>query len=103
MVKNPLANMRDTGDMGSVPELGRSPGGRNGSSLQYSCLGTQAPMDREAWQAAVSGVAKSRTQLSARAHRLLSVNFYTKFLMVIPMGITHMETFSSRFLPLDTS
>ena len=47
------------GDLGSVPGLGRSPGGRRGNSLQYSCL--ENPMDREAWWATVHGVAKSRT------------------------------------------
>ena len=34
----------------------------NGIPLQYSCLGN--PMDGGAWQAAVHGVAKSRTRLS---------------------------------------
>ena len=38
-----------TGDSGSTPELGRSPGGGNGNSLQYSCL--ENSMDRGAWQA----------------------------------------------------
>ena len=33
----------------------------NGTRLQYSCL--ENPMDRGAWQAAVHGVTKSRTQL----------------------------------------
>ena len=33
----------------------------NGNPLQYSCL--ENPMDRGTWQAAVYGVAKSRTQL----------------------------------------
>ena len=46
MVKNPSAN---AGDMGSVPGLGRSPGGGNDNPLQYSCLGN--PMDRGAWWA----------------------------------------------------
>ena len=45
--------------MGSVPGLGRSPGGGNGSLLQYSCL--ENHMDRRAWQAAVLGVAESDT------------------------------------------
>ena len=53
MVKNPLAN---AGDVGSVPGLGRSPGGGNGNPLQYSCLGN--PMDRGAWWATVHGVAE---------------------------------------------
>ena len=34
----------------------------NGTPLQYSCL--ENPIDGGAWQAAVHGVAKSRTQLS---------------------------------------
>ena len=49
-------------DVGSIPELGRSPGEGNGTSLQYSCLGN--PMDRGAWWATGLGVAKSQTQLS---------------------------------------
>jgi len=47
------------GDMGSIPGSGRSPGEGNGNPLQYSCL--ENPMDREAWQATVHGVAKSQT------------------------------------------
>jgi len=35
VVKNSPAN---SGDMGSVPELGRSSGGGNGYLLQYYCL-----------------------------------------------------------------
>ena len=35
MVKNLPGN---TGDMGSIPGLGRSPGGGHGSPLQYSYL-----------------------------------------------------------------
>ena len=53
VVKNPPAN---AGDVGSFPGSGRSPGERNGSPLQYSCLGNS--IDRGAWQAAVHGVAK---------------------------------------------
>ena len=43
-VKNLPVNAGDTGDMGSIPELGRSPGEGNGNPLQYSCL--ENPMDR---------------------------------------------------------
>ena len=39
VVKNLPANAGDAGDMGSVPGLGRSPGGGNDNPLQYSCLG----------------------------------------------------------------
>ena len=38
MVKNLLANAGDEGDLGLIPGSGRSPGGRNGNPLQYSCL-----------------------------------------------------------------
>ena len=38
-VKNLPANVGDAGDVHLIPELGRSPGRRNGSPLQYSCLG----------------------------------------------------------------
>ena len=51
-----------TGDLGSNPGLGRSPGEGNGNSLQYSCL--ENPMNRRVWQATVHGVAKSWIQLS---------------------------------------
>ena len=47
------------GDSGLIPGSGRSPGRGNGNPLQYSSLGNS--MHRGAWQAAVHGVAKSRT------------------------------------------
>ena len=43
-VKNPPANAKATGDMGSIPGLGISPGGGNGNPLRYSCRDN--PMDR---------------------------------------------------------
>ena len=50
------------GDLGLIPGLGRSPGEGTGNPLQYSYLGN--PMDRGAWRATVSRVAKSQTGLS---------------------------------------
>ena len=38
LVKNLSASVGDARDMGSVPGLGRSPGGGNGNTLQYSYL-----------------------------------------------------------------
>ena len=61
MVKNPPANAGDIGDVGSVPVLGRFPGGGHGNPLQYSYL--ENPMDRGAWRATVHGVTKSLTGL----------------------------------------
>ena len=60
MVKNLPANAGDIRDEGSIPGLGRSPGGGNGNLLQYSCL--ENPMDRGAWQATVHGVANSQEE-----------------------------------------
>ena len=59
MVKNLPANAED---LGSIPGLGRSPGGGYGNPLQYSCL--ENSMDRGAWQATVHGGAKRQTQLT---------------------------------------
>ena len=43
----------NAGDLGLIPGLGRSPGGRNGNPLQYSYL--ENPMDGGAWWATVHG------------------------------------------------
>ena len=59
VVKNPPAN---AGDVGSIPQLGRSPGKGNGNTLQYSCLGNA--MGKGAGWATVHGVIKSWKQLS---------------------------------------
>ena len=61
VVKNLPAIAGDIRDVGSIPGLGRSPGGGHGNPLLYSCL--ENPMDRETWQAAVHRVAQSRTWL----------------------------------------
>ena len=49
----------NAGDLGSIPESGRSPGEENGNLPQCSCL--EDPMNRGVWQATVHGVAKSQT------------------------------------------
>ena len=56
----------NVGDLGSISELGRSPGEGNGSPFQYSCL--ENSMDRGAWQAIVHAVAKSQTRLATSLH-----------------------------------
>ena len=43
VVKNLPANTRDVRDLGSIPGLGRSPGGGHGNLLQNFCL--ENPMD----------------------------------------------------------
>ena len=60
------------GDAGSIPELGRSPGGGHGHPLQYPCLGN--PADRRAWRATVYRVAKESAMTPARG----MIQFYTQ-------------------------
>ena len=68
MVKNLPADTGHIRDAGSIPGLGRSPGGGHGHPLQYFCL--ENPMDRAAWQATVRGVTKSWAPLTQqRAHK----------------------------------
>ena len=62
VVKNLPANAGDLRDLGSIPGLGKSPGGGLGIPLKYSCQ--ENPMDRGSWWVTVHGVAKSRTRLS---------------------------------------
>ena len=57
VVKNPPANAADIRDVGSILEFRRSPGGRYGKPLQYSCL--ENPIDRGAQWATVHRVANS--------------------------------------------
>ena len=61
VVKILPANAGDVRDSGSIPVLGRYPGGGHGNPLQYSCL--ENPTDSGAWQATVHRVAKSWTRL----------------------------------------
>ena len=53
------ASACNAGDLGSIPELGRSPGEGNGNPLQYSCL--ENPIDGGAWWATVHKDAESDT------------------------------------------
>ena len=69
VVKCPPASAGDIRDLGSIPGLGRSPGGRHVNPLQDSCL--ENCISKEAWWAIVLGVAKRLTwlkQISTHAH-----------------------------------
>ena len=61
------------GDLGSIPGLGRSPGGGSNNPFQYSSL--ENSMDRGAWRDIVHRVTKrhnlaTEEQLSAQARCL---------------------------------
>ena len=71
----------------AVLELGRSPGGGNGSPLQYSCLGN--PVDRGAWRATVHRVAESDT---TERPTLFSLQYSTVWLyLLLDSGIVSTE------------
>ena len=53
------ASAYSAGDLGSIPESGRSPEEGNGYPLQYSC--PENSKDRGVWRAIVNGVVKSWT------------------------------------------
>ena len=55
-----------SGDMSSIPGLGRSPGGGHGNPLQYSCLGN--PINRGAWRATPIGLQRVGHEWSNLAH-----------------------------------
>ena len=70
VVKNLPANARDIRDTGSIPELGRSPGGGNGNPLQN-------PMDRKAWQATGHGTCLStHTIVSPKLVPMIHIGYY---------------------------
>ena len=62
VIKNLSANAGDTWHLVSIPRLGRSPGGVNGHTLQYSRL--RNPINGEAWWTTVHEVTKSWTGLT---------------------------------------
>ena len=61
MGKNRPAHAGGVQDTGSIPGLGRIPGGGNGNPLWQSCL--ENPMDRGAWRAMIYRAAKGQTRL----------------------------------------
>ena len=61
-VKDSICN---TGEVGSVPGLGKSPEGEHGNPLQYSCL--ENPMDTGSWWATVHRDSKSQTRLKGQS------------------------------------
>ena len=78
MVKSPAA---DAGDVDSIPGLGRSPEEGNGNPLQYSCL--ENPMDREAWQATIHGVAKESDTTSQLNNNMQHTSAQSPLLVIL--------------------
>ena len=80
----------NAGDPGLIPGSGRSPGEGKGYPFQYYCL--KNSMDREAWQAPVHRVTKSRTWTRLR-------NFHFQGMRTSPTrNWTHAPCSGSRVL-----
>ena len=62
VIMNLPAKAGDVRDVGSIPEMGRSPGEGHGNPLQYSCL--ENSTDKVAWQTTVHRFPESQTQPS---------------------------------------
>ena len=79
----------DAGDLGSIPESGRSFGEGNGNPFQYSCL--ENSMDRGAWKATVHEVENGRT-LPSDFHFHFYFHFTSFFFFDIPGKERWIET-----------
>ena len=89
MGQQSACNAGDSGDAGSIPGLGRSPGEGKGYPLQYS--GLDNSMD-----CIVHGVAKSRTQLS-HFHFILIISVFSN-VAAHSSTCHHQEAFSMIFV-----
>ena len=73
--KESTCNAGATGNVGSIPGSGRSPGGGHGNPLQHSYL--ENPMDRAARGAIVHGFPEpDMTEATEHAHMHISKMFY---------------------------
>ena len=83
-------------DADLIRESGRSPGGRHGNPLQYSCL--ENPMGRGAWHAIVYRVTKSWTRLnrlSTHAWAPKQASILLNSLLNVHIGGAHHPSFRS--------
>ena len=78
-------NAGDIRDVGSIPGLGRAPGGGHGNPLQCSCL--ENPMDKGARWSTIHKITKSLTRL-----KQLSSSSFTGF---VQMPHPHQSTGNS--------
>ena len=60
VIMKPLANAGDIRDKGSIPGLGKYPGGGHGHPFQYACL--ENPMDRGAKPGSLQSMGSQRVR-----------------------------------------
>ena len=70
MVKNLPDKARDLRNLGSIPGLGRSPGGVHGNLFQHSCL--ENSMDHGVWQVTVYMVTEMKQLSTHHAHAFIT-------------------------------
>ena len=96
MVKNLTANVEDLRDTGSIPGLGRSPGGEHCNPLQGN------PMDRRAQWATALGVSKSQTQLSIHnTHTHIKIPIKSTFPHLITSQNSEFSSCDTAIIPLE--
>ena len=95
VVKNLLANAGAIGDMASIPELGRSLGGRNDNPLQCSCQDN--PMDRGAWWTIVHGVAKE-SDMTEHSHMHMTCKFLVVCRWVNLISLPHVPVMNVGYI-----
>ena len=83
VVENPSTNAGVTRGVALIPGLESSTGGRNGNSLQYSCLGNF--MGRGAWWALAHGVTIDMTE-----HELENTHTHTITLCMEGGAVFHL-------------
>ena len=83
-------NACQSGDVGSIPGLGRSPAVGNGNQLHYSCLGNS--MDRGAWQTTDHGVAESDMSQQFKNNNNFRVKGIELWLSNVAVPQNHLES-----------
>ena len=78
------ASVYNVGEVGSIPESGRSSGEGNCNPFQYSCL--ENSMDGGVWQAIAYGVTKSQRGLSHFTSCVVSCHLHTNNFILFQFG-----------------
>ena len=88
----------NSGDPGSIPKSGRSPGGGHGSSLQYSILGWRIPWTEEPGGLQSMGSQFSSVQLLSCV-RLFATPWILAYQASLLMGFSGQEYWSGLLFP----
>ena len=76
---------RRYGDVGPIPESGRSSGIGNGNALQYSCL--EKSVDRGAWWATIHKVTDNQIQLYIHTYTYIQLILYVYSIHILSLSL----------------